>query len=159
MEFWCGVASTVDGSGRTLPPTSSRGPSPAHAGGGGGAAKEAGPSWCCSQQKQRHLLEKSTFLLLNCTTNWMEKLLNPEAEAVISSEGLTFRDTKENPPTQASPVTTATCLGPDRTAGLSRAHWRQEPESLHSDLAPVSTLRARARGPWWVLSGSWFPPL
>ena len=65
--------------------------------GKGKGAEGARPSWRCSKTEIERSPGKPIFLHLNSTTNCMNKLLNPEAEAIISSKGLAFKDTKENP--------------------------------------------------------------
>lgn len=75
-----------------------------------------------------------------------------EAEALISSKALTFRDTKENPSNRGAPVETAACCGEGR-------------DGLRGQLAPslAAGIRlaqpssgASGLGQLRVLSGPWF---
>ena len=133
-------------------------PSPAHwdphlhtPGRGGGAAKGQGQAGAAPKQRERCLLGKAVFLLLNSITNWMKNDLT-EAEALISSKALTFRDTKENPSNSGAPVETAACCGEGR-------------DGLRGQLAPslAAGIRlaqpgsgASGLGQLRVLSGPWF---
>lgn len=78
-----------------------------------------------------------------------------EAEALISSKALTFRDTKENPAERGAPVETAACCGegqdgprghlvPSLAAGTRLAALSPAPEPV-----ALGQLRVLA-GPWFL---------
>ena len=133
-------------------------PSPAHwdphlhaPGRGWGVAKGQGQAGAAPKQRERCLLGKPVFLLLNSITNRMKNDLT-EAEALISSKALTFRDTKENPSNRGAPVETAACCGEGQD-GL----WGQLAPSLAAGtkLAQPGS-GASGLGQLRVLSGPWF---